>query len=104
MIAAQIFKALGDPVRLEIVQRLADGSSHTMNHLSQDLGITRQGARKQIQVLVSANVVYLKPAGRETLVTLDVSALAAARTFITSIECQWDQRLLALKNFVENGD
>jgi len=104
VIAAQIFKALGDPVRLEIVKRLADGSSHTMNHLSKDLGITRQGARKQIQVLVSANVVYLKSIGRETLVTLDVSALEAARTFITTLESQWDERLLALKNFVENDN
>lgn len=104
MIAAQIFKALGDPTRLEIVKRLADGSSQTINHLTQDLGITRQGARKQIQVLVSANVVYLNPVGRETLVTLDASALVIARSFIASLESQWDQRLVALKNFVESGD
>ncbi len=101
MTAAQIFKALGDPVRLEIVKRLADGSAYTMNNLSKDLGISRQGARKQIQVLVSANVVFLKPIGRETLVTLDMSSLELARAFITSMENQWDQRLNALKNFVE---
>lgn len=103
MLAAQVFKALGDPVRLEIVQRLADGASHTMNHLSKDLGMTRQGARKQIQVLVAANVVYLKPAGREVLVTLQPTSLTAAKTFIANIEQQWDQRLNALKQFVETG-
>ena len=101
MEAVQIFKALGDPIRLEIVKRLSNGSSYTMNYLSSDLGISRQGARKQIQVLVSANVVYLKPVGRETLVTLDVVSLESARLFITNIETKWDQRLNALKEFVE---
>lgn len=51
---AQLFKALGDPVRLQIVQRLSNGG-----------------------------------------------ALAQGRDFITSLEAQWDQRLQALKQFVE---
>lgn len=101
MQAVQIFKALGDPVRLEIVKRLSDGSSYTMNNLSKDLGVSRQGARKQIQVLLSAQVIHLKPIGRETLVSLELSSLELARTFISNIEDQWDQRLNALKNFVE---
>jgi DNA-binding IclR family transcriptional regulator len=84
-----------------MVRRLADGSAHTIHQLSQDFGITRQGARKQIQVLVSANVVYLKPAGRETLVALDPAALEIAHAFITRMEHLWDKRLLALKQFVE---
>jgi DNA-binding transcriptional ArsR family regulator len=99
--AVQIFKALGDPVRLEIVKRLSNGSSYTMNNLSKDLGVSRQGARKQIQVLLSAKIVNLSPVGRETLVSLDLSSLELARTFISNIEEQWDQRLNALKNFVE---
>ena len=102
MEAVQIFKALGDPIRLEIVKRLSNGSSYTMNNLSKDLGVSRQGARKQIQVLLSAKVVNLEPVGRETLVSLDLSSLELARTFISNIEEQWDQRLMALKNFVEN--
>jgi hypothetical protein len=72
-----------------------------MNDLSKGLGVTRQGARKQIQVLVSANVVYLNPIGRETMVTLDVSSLAMAKAFISKMEDQWDQRLDALKSLLE---
>ena len=101
MAVVQIFKALGDPVRLEIVKRLSDGTAYTIGSLSQDLGVTRQGARKQIEVLVSANVVRLKPVGRETQVTLDTASLEQARAFIAALESQWDQRLLALKKFTE---
>lgn len=101
MAVAEVFKALGDPVRLEIVRRLSDGSAYTVGNLSKDLGLSRQGARKQLQVLVAANIVHLKPSGRETQVTLDASSLELARTFITNLESQWDQRLNALKDLME---
>lgn len=102
MIEAEIYKALGDPVRLQIVMRLANGSPSTIGELSKNLGITRQGARKQLQVLVSANLVHLVPQGRQTQVTLDAEKLVIARKFISKLEKQWDQRLVALKNFVED--
>lgn len=101
MAVAKVFKALGDPVRLEIVRRLSEGASYTVGNLSKDLGLTRQGARKQIQVLVSADIVQLKPKGRETQVILDADSLALARKFITDLESQWDQRLSALKDLME---
>lgn len=102
MIEAEIYKALGDPVRLEIITRLASGSPYTIGKLSKDLGVSRQGARKQLQVLVSANVVHLIPKGRETEVTLDTAKLRIARKFISKLENQWDQRLEALKAFSED--
>lgn len=101
MLEAEIYKALGDPIRLQIVMRLAGGSRATIGELSKNLGITRQGARKQLQVLVSANVVHLVPQGRETQVVLDASTLHTARRFIAELERQWDRRLEALRDFVE---
>lgn len=98
---AQIFKALGDPVRLQIVQRLSNGAAVCMGELSKDLGISRQGARKQIQALVSAKVVQLRPAGREVKVQLDPATLQQGRDFITALEAQWGERLQALKQFAE---
>lgn len=104
MIEANIYKALGDPVRLEMVKRLATGNDYTISALSTDLGITRQGARKQLQVLVSANLVSLNQQGRETKVRLDTHTLNVAREFIATLEQQWQSRLLALKHFTENPE
>lgn len=104
MSAAEIFKALGDPIRLQIVQRLADGDAHSIQYLSQNLGISRQGARKQIQVLVSAQVISLRPLGREMQAQLNPAALQQAKEFIAQMEQQWDQRLLRLKHFVEQTE
>ncbi|MBX4197846.1 helix-turn-helix domain-containing protein [Candidatus Parcubacteria bacterium] len=98
---AQIFRALGDPLRLKIVKRLSGGSTHTMGDVTKGLGVSRQGARKQLQVLVSAKIVQLKPIGREVRVLLNASALKSGRDFIANLENQWDKRLRKLKEVVE---
>ena len=101
---AEIYKALGDPIRLEIVKRLSSKSTSTINELSTNLGISRQGARKQLQVLVDAKVVHLNQRGRQTDVTLDTKTLHIVRTFITKLERQWDERLKALNKYVEESN
>ena len=99
-----VYKALGDPIRLKMVKRLASGEPATIGELSQNLGVSRQAARKQLEVLVSAEVAKLMPEGRQTRVVLDFATLKKARDFITQIERQWDQRLGALKDFVESEE
>ncbi len=104
MTEARVFKALGDPLCLTIVQRLSSNSHHTIGALSQHLGLTRQGARRQIQVLADADILQLTPVGREVRVSLDIATLDTARAFITKLEQQWDQRLRALKALTDTAD
>jgi DNA-binding transcriptional ArsR family regulator len=103
MAVSEIFRALGDPLRLEIVQRLSTGKPSTINDVSSNLGITRQGARKHLQVLVDAKLIVLRPKGRDVLVQLDRDKLVEAKSYIAELELQWDQRLEALRTFVEDG-
>jgi DNA-binding transcriptional ArsR family regulator len=100
---AEVFKALGDPIRLEIVQRLSRGESFTIGDVSGDLGVTRQGARKHLQVLVDANMVTLEPKGRDVYVRFQTTSLEDAKAFITEVEKRWDSRLEDLRKFVENN-
>jgi DNA-binding transcriptional ArsR family regulator len=101
MIIAETFKALGNPVRLEIIQRLSKGESYTVGSLSHGLGLTRQGSRKHLQALVQAKLVTLVPKGRETEVKLEAETLETARAFIVELEKRWDTRLAALRDYVE---
>ncbi len=104
MLVAETFKALGDPIRLEMIERLSDGSRRSVGSLFDGLGLTRQGARKHLQVLADAELVTLEIKGRQTEVSLDPTTLASAKTFIAGLELQWDQRLVALRDFVEEND
>ncbi len=102
MLITDTFKALGDPVRLQMIQRLSDGSIYTVGGLTEGLGVTRQGARKHLQVLAGVDLVSLHKNGRQIDVRLDPDALAQAKTFITELELRWDHRLQALRHFVES--
>lgn len=104
MVAAETFKALGDPVRLEMIQRLANGSPHNIGSLTEGLGVTRQGARKHLQVLSDVRLVRMQTSGRQVEVSLDHRSLLAAKLFITELEQRWDRRLEALRDFVEKDD
>jgi DNA-binding transcriptional ArsR family regulator len=102
MLVAETFKALGDPVRLEIIERLSNGTVFTLSSVSKDLGLTRQGTRKHLQVLADAKLIKLEPVGRKTTVTFVPDTLHAANSFMDSLERKWDTRLEALRNYVEN--
>lgn len=104
MLVAETFKALGDPIRLEMVDRLSDGSWRTAGSLFDGLGVTRQGARKHLQVLADAKLVSLQSKGRHTFVSLEPTSLAEVKTFIAELEAKWDVRLHALREYVEEGE
>jgi DNA-binding transcriptional ArsR family regulator len=104
MNVAQVFHALGDPVRLEMVQRLSRQQPCSIATVSHGLGITRQGARKHLQVLVDAKLAILEPQGREVHVALLPTGIDQAKAFIDKLERSWDRRLSALKRFVETDD
>lgn len=101
MVVTDFFKALGDPTRLEMVQRLSSGSSHTISTVSSELGISRQGARKHLQILAHAQVITLETKGRDTNVYLNRNTLEQGKAFIAELELRWDKRLNALRRFVE---
>lgn len=102
MAVADVFRALGDPIRLEMVQRLSRSRRQKIAALSNGLGITRQGARRHLQVLADAELVRLEPSGRDVWVELDPISLDRARGFIADLERQWDVRLEALKRSIES--
>jgi DNA-binding transcriptional ArsR family regulator len=101
MAVAELFRALGDPTRLEMVKRLSDGTPYTISTVSMGLDITRQGARKHLQILADAGLVTLVPKGRDTSVHLERVNLEQGKAFIAELERRWDMRLEALRMFVD---
>lgn len=84
-----------------MVKRLSAGSPFTIASVSKGFGISRQGVRKHLQVLADANLVQMKPKGRDVQVQLSPENLEKAKAFIAQLERDWDVRLQALKRFVE---
>jgi DNA-binding transcriptional ArsR family regulator len=99
--AALLFHALGDPVRLGLLERLAARQPCILTELTRDFPMTRQGARKHLQVLVDAGLVSLEERGRACLARLRSDPLAEARAYLARLERRWEGRLDALRKSVE---
>lgn len=95
------FRAFGDPVRMEMILRLSAGEALTVGALSDGLPVTRQGARKHIQVLVDSRVVSLQQEGRTVKATLNKDTILSMREWMSSLEQAWSTRLNKLKSYVE---
>ncbi|MDQ3238899.1 MAG: helix-turn-helix domain-containing protein [bacterium] len=93
----KFFQSLGDPIRLELVQRLASGIPYTITTLSEGFNITRQGVRKHLQILVDSNIITLEKNGRDTTVRLNRESLEQGKVFIMKLENRWDEHLEALR-------
>jgi len=62
-----VFKALADPSRRLLLDRLYARNGQTLGELCADLDITRQAVTKHLQLLESANLVVTVWRGREKL-------------------------------------
>ncbi len=101
---AQVFAALGDPTRLQLVAALCGGDALSIAHLTQNTALTRQGVTKHLQVLAEAGVVRDIKVGRERLWQLDPARIDEAKQSLESIGRSWDRALGRLKSFVEKND
>jgi uncharacterized protein YndB with AHSA1/START domain/DNA-binding transcriptional ArsR family regulator len=64
---AGVFKALADPTRRRLLDRLHADNGQTLIALCEDLAITRQGTTQHLEVLEAAGLVTTLRRGREKL-------------------------------------
>lgn len=67
MDADKVFKALGDPTRRRLLDRLYERNGQTLGELCDDLGMARQSATQHLGLLEDANLVSTIKRGREKL-------------------------------------
>lgn len=62
-----VFKALADPTRRTLLDRLFVEGGQTLTELEADLDMTRFGVMKHLRVLEEANLIVTRRSGREKL-------------------------------------
>ncbi|MDE2011573.1 MAG: helix-turn-helix transcriptional regulator [Alphaproteobacteria bacterium] len=62
-----VFRALADPSRRQLLDRLHARNGQTLNELCDGLGMTRQAVTKHLAILEEANLVAPQRRGREKL-------------------------------------
>ena len=100
-----VFRALADASRRELLDRLRADNGQTLNDLCARLGMTRQAVSKHLGILEEANLIATVKRGREKLHYLNpVPIHDIAERWIDKFERHRLQALSELKKGLEARD
>jgi DNA-binding transcriptional ArsR family regulator len=102
--SVQVFAALGDRTRLDIVARLSAAGPLSITRLTAGADVTRQAITKHLNILAGAGLVRDIRVGRERLWEVETRQLEEARRCLDRISGQWDEALQRLKRAVEGEE
>jgi DNA-binding transcriptional ArsR family regulator/uncharacterized protein YndB with AHSA1/START domain len=101
-VPVDVFKALADPSRRELLDRLNARNGQTLRDLCDGMGMARQSVSKHLKILESANLVTAIRRGREKLHYLNpVPISEIAERWINRYDQQRVQTLADLKRALE---
>ncbi|MDI1289889.1 MAG: metalloregulator ArsR/SmtB family transcription factor [bacterium] len=91
LVAASLFRSLGDPARLAILMRLA-GGEHNVRELTEHLGLAQSTVSAHLRCLLDCRMVAVRISGRSSIYSLTApvevaGALAAAERLLAATGC-----------------
>jgi len=97
------FFALGEPVRLNIVQRLAEGPK-TAGELAEPFSISRPAISRHLRVLREAGIASAEVRGRQWWYSIEASTLRDTQQWLEDLQAMTAEALQAFKNYVEDQE
>jgi ArsR family transcriptional regulator, cadmium/lead-responsive transcriptional repressor len=101
--ADRLWAALGDPMRIRLLDLLLERGEATASTLASALPISRQGVSKHLAILERDGLVTSHRTGREVRYAVRAGRLGEARAALAQIAARWDTRLIAIKKIAEQA-
>ena len=86
-----IFGALADPIRRDILERVADVEL-TVNEIALDYDVSLAAISKHLKVLHDAGLIRKRKDGRYNFVTTNAEGLSEAAGYLRQYEQAWSER------------
>ncbi|MGB9241964.1 MAG: metalloregulator ArsR/SmtB family transcription factor [Candidatus Acidiferrales bacterium] len=102
--AENVFKALADPTRRAIFERLAREGEQTVHTLTDRAGVSQPAVSKHLGVLKHAKLVRNRREGRETHYSAQPQALAPLIDWMSLYGAFWRDRFDRLENLLKRMD
>jgi DNA-binding transcriptional ArsR family regulator len=103
-VADDVFKALADPTRRAIFERLMSGGEQTVHALTDRAGVSQPAVSKHLAVLKIARLVRDRREGRETHYSAQPRALAPIVDWMSVYGAFWNDRLDRLETLLKRMD
>lgn len=100
-----VFKALADPTRRKLLDKLYTTGGLTQGQLEEGLGMTRFGVAKHLSILEEANLVITQRSGRQKLHYLNAVPIRRIHDrWIDKYTAHQSSALLDLQKHLEEED
>jgi DNA-binding transcriptional ArsR family regulator len=103
-VADNVFKALADPTRRAIFERLAREGEQTVHALTDLSGVSQPAVSKHLGVLKHAKLVRHRREGRETHYSAQPQALAPLIDWMSFYGAFWGERFDRLESLLKRMD
>jgi len=103
MIENEVFRALGDPTRRAILEKLADGAMNA-SALRDGMTISQPAMSQHLAVLRSARLVREERRGRFVNYEVDPEGLLLLANWLEKYRSFWPARVEALKALLKDMD
>jgi DNA-binding transcriptional ArsR family regulator len=99
-----IFRALADPTRRALFERLCRKGEQTVGALTEQAGISQPAVSKHLAVLKLAGLVRDRHEGRQTHYSAHPGALAPLLDWAGQMAAFWDERIDQLEELLKRID
>ncbi|HZG88443.1 metalloregulator ArsR/SmtB family transcription factor [Paenibacillus sp.] len=95
-----VFYAVADPTRREIIRLLAEADELPLNRLTPHFPMGRTAVSKHLTILKEAGLVSERKVGRETRNRLNSAPLKELQDWLSYYEKFWKHNLVRLEQFL----
>ena len=97
-----VFQAIADPTRREIISLLAKHSLN-LNAVAENFEISRPAISKHIKILTECGLVTVRQEGRERFCEARLNKLKEVAQWTEQYSEFWDKKLANLQNYLANS-
>lgn len=98
---SEVFSALGDPTRLNVLSLVGESDGPTATALAGRVGVSRPAVVKHLKVLEGAGLVTREKQGRDVRFHVDSSTLETTASWLEERAAAWVVQLDSLKQLAE---
>ena len=99
-----LFRALADPTRRAILERLCRQGEQTVGAMTAEAGISQPAVSKHLGVLKQAGLVRDRHEGRQTHYSAQLGALAPLIDWASQMTAFWQSRFNDLEDLLKRMD
>ena len=94
-----VFQAIADPTRREIINMLAT-KSHHLNSVAENFNVSRPAISKHVKILQECGLVIIKQQGRHRYCELQLEKLHEVSDWVEHYRKMWTEKLDSLENYL----